>query len=225
MNTPLRHRGLTVCSLGSVFFLISHWIACGFAFIANPAISPLADIDVEFGRKYNGQTWLVSSGIDEAHPLVKYTRALHFATQTMALMGDGGMTLQLPGEVTYAIVSTWVGIVFVLYASSKVHIMLRDALAVQSDHMQYIDRVLHFAQSKRLPIELQRGIIQRSVWEFHNNFADEWELRGRKQGKCSFAMFRGIGLVIRMPFFQGMERQPRPHLSHACRRPSQVLDL
>eukprot|EP00277_Geminigera_cryophila_P035015 CAMPEP_0173125788 /NCGR_PEP_ID=MMETSP1102-20130122/56653_1 /TAXON_ID=49646 /ORGANISM="Geminigera sp., Strain Caron Lab Isolate" /LENGTH=266 /DNA_ID=CAMNT_0014034779 /DNA_START=89 /DNA_END=885 /DNA_ORIENTATION=+ len=97
IQSEARRRQWKLVLLAFIYMLLSHWCACGLAFIADPSISPLARIDIEFGRTYNGETWLELMDIATVHPFQKYTRALHFATQTLALIGDGGMQFRLPG--------------------------------------------------------------------------------------------------------------------------------
>ena len=74
-ETDASRRRLRLLMMLGIYGILSHWGACGLAYISDPSISPLADIDKEYGRVYNGESWLENLGISTVHPLQKYVRA------------------------------------------------------------------------------------------------------------------------------------------------------
>ena len=71
-------------------------------------------------------------------------------------------------------------------------------------------RIRFYCQSRGLPMELQRQMLEHAAWRWRTtNMLDEEMLTQDLSGglQQSVAMFRAIGMVSRMPFFQGMDSE------------------
>jgi len=210
IQTEARRRAWRVFSLAAIYLLLCHWTACGLAFIADPSISPLASIDLEFGRAYNGESWLEVMQIATVHPFQKYVRAFHFAVQTVALLGDGGITFRLPGELTYAVVATWVGMVYMLYAISSVCMLVTESSIIDNLYMREVSQIRAYAANRRIPKELERSMLELHAWRYRTTgLIEESALTGKLTGglQQSLGLFRAIGLASRVPYFQGMDSE------------------
>ena len=125
------HRQLMqIAGIAASYMVLSHWVACGLAFISDPTISPLGSLDQEMGRVYNGESWLEILDIATAHPFQKYIRAFYWATHTLCLLGDTGLQLRLPVEIAYGVCATWLGIAFMLNAISSISYLVTFVLCV-----------------------------------------------------------------------------------------------
>ena len=210
IQTQVRRQAWKIFVLVAVYLLLCHWIACGLAFIADPSVSPLARIDLEYGRAYNGETWLEVMGISTVHPFQKYTRAFHFAVQTVALIGDGGMTFRLPGEIAYACLATWVGLAYMLYAISSMCMLVSESNAQDNRYVQEVAQIRFYAQSRGLPAELERHMLELHSWKYRTtNLVEEAALTEKLSGGLQqrLGLFRAIGLISRVPYFQGMDSE------------------
>lgn len=210
IQTQARRQVWKMFVLAALYLLLCHWIACGLAFIADPSVSPLARIDLEYGRAYNGQTWLEIMDIATIHPFQKYTRAFHFAVQTVALIGDGGITFRLPGEIAYAVLATWIGLAYMLYAISSVCMLVAESSAQDNRYVQEVAQIRFYAESRGLPKELERHMLELHQWRYRTtNLVQETTLTEHLSGGLQqrLGLFRVIGLVSRVPYFQGMDSE------------------
>jgi hypothetical protein len=120
------------------------------------------------------------------------------------------MELRLPGEITYAIFLSWVGTCMTLYMISSVCTMMAEKNAEEQVFFSLANQIRFFAKSKNLPAELERHILEHAAWRWRTtHFVDEVAISEGLSGgvQQSLGMFRGIGLVSRMPFFQGMDSE------------------